>query len=267
MFFFLYYFHFVHHVSNNPQGFDDLSYPCSICRTGFGCELLWRNIFFNFHPTFFDIEFSEPFRDCCEWQWHKTPRRHGWEVDLAIQPGHHNGKRRRCCSFRILPNQSFRGSRRVWMWVQIVLVFSIPSLLNQRKKDPCIPYEMTGPQKTGFFSGFHPIGVVSNEVKTSSIHFWHIHFVQSVICILIAAVMEPYHQWYRTDILLLFSSWIVHPTRNGGSDKSCKKKIYLLFFSLLFNFIVIAIAIAIFGSLLKVGAEQDRNYCRAESVC
>jgi len=59
----------------------------------------------------------------------------------------------------------------------------------------------------------------------------------------------------------------VHPTRNGGSDKSCKKKIYLLFFSLLFNFIVIAIAIAIFGSLLKVGAEQDRNYCRAESVC
>lgn len=99
------------------------------------------------------------------------------------------------------------------------------------QKDPCIPYEMTGPQKTGFFSGFHPIDVISNEVKTSFIHFWHIHFVQSVICILIAAVMEPYHQWYRADIFLLCSSWIVHSTRNGGSDKSCKGKIYLLFFS------------------------------------
>jgi hypothetical protein len=32
---------------------------------------------------------------------------------------------------------------------------------------PCIPYEMTGPNKPGFFSGFHAVDKVLDDVRVS----------------------------------------------------------------------------------------------------
>ena len=39
-------------------------------------------------------------------------------------------------------------------------------------QDPCIPYEMTGPHKTGFFSGFHYVPIVTEEASIFYIDIW-----------------------------------------------------------------------------------------------
>jgi hypothetical protein len=33
---------------------------------------------------------------------------------------------------------------------------------------PCIPYELTGPGRVGFWSGFHPINMVLSDVSLLS---------------------------------------------------------------------------------------------------
>lgn len=39
------------------------------------------------------------------------------------------------------------------------------SVVRAEYQSPCIPYEMTGPNKVGFYAGYHPISQITDDVR------------------------------------------------------------------------------------------------------